>query len=82
MDGLKFKEISKLHIKSGFIEAGYVEGDPVDTVFLKLARTKLKHMTLLMTPDEAAGIIWALSGVILDTFMPECKDGKKKKRSK
>lgn len=43
---------------------GYVEGHPVDTLYLRLARAGEEPTTWLLTRDEMASIAWLASGIL------------------
>lgn len=49
--------------------AGFVEGHPVDTLYLKLERDGEDPYILLLRPDEAAAIAWCLTGVLWSDHM-------------
>lgn len=44
--------------------AGAVEGHEVDTLYLKLEREGEEPITILLRADEAASLIWCLSGAL------------------
>jgi hypothetical protein len=49
--------------------AGFVEGHPVDTVYLKLEKGEEPPTTMLLRPDEAAYLAWLLNGVLWSELM-------------
>lgn len=44
--------------------AGSVEGHATDSLYLKLEKDGEAPTTILLRPDEAAAIVWCLSGVL------------------
>ena len=44
--------------------AGFVDGHPVDTMYLKLEKDGEEPITILLRPDEMAIIAWLASGVL------------------
>lgn len=53
------------------LSAGIVEGHPIDTLFLRLARDGEEPTNILLRPDEAQAIIWLLSGALWSHQMDE-----------
>jgi hypothetical protein len=57
--------------------AGLASGHPVDTMYLQLKRDgEPEPLTLLLRPDEAMAIYWALSGALWTHEMRRMDDTK------
>ena len=63
--GLQYTELARREYANAVVSAGFVSGHPVDTLYLRLRRDS-KDESLLLRPDEAAAILWCLSGVLLN----------------
>ena len=50
---------------------GYVEGDPVDTVYLKLEKDGVEPTILLLRPDEMQALAWICNGVLWSEAMAQ-----------
>ena len=64
-------ELVKQEYANCSFSAGSVEGAGVDTVYLKVERDGIEDVFLLLRPDEAAAIVWTLSGAIWKFLEPE-----------
>lgn len=60
---LEFTELIRQAYTNCHFSAGMVEGDPVDTLYLKLSKAG-RDTLLLMRPDEFAAIAWCITGVL------------------
>lgn len=49
--------------------AGFVEGHPVDTMYIRLEREGEEPTIILLRPDEMASIAWLASGVLWSNEM-------------
>lgn len=67
-DGLTFTEMIVQAYNNCSFSAGYVEGHPVDTMYLRLLRGDSDRMFLLR-PDEVQAIVWCLTGVLWSEAM-------------
>jgi hypothetical protein len=69
-DGLTFTEQYRNDYTNCSISAGTIEGHEDDTMYLRLHRHSepgvLGDDMTYLRPDEAAAIIWCLSGVLRD----------------
>lgn len=63
-DGLTYRELIRQEYTNSSFTAGEVEGHPVDTLYLRLERDGNVDTFLLLREDEAAALIWCLSGVL------------------
>lgn len=65
-DGLTFSEVVRqpyANDEGCYIAAGFVSGDPVDTIYLELSRGE-RQAVYLFRPDEVAAVMWCFSGVL------------------
>jgi len=51
------------------IDAGMVEGHPVDTIYLRFQREAEEPTIFFLRKDEALAIIWVLSGTLWSDSM-------------
>ena len=63
-----FTELIRQEYTNCCFSAGMVEGDPVDTLYLKWQRGDEYNM-LLLRPDEMAAIAWCATGVLWSDAM-------------
>ena len=63
-DGLKFTEVVCQEYSNCKFSAGFVEGHPVDTVYLQAEKDGVVTTDLLLRPDELATIAWVATGVL------------------
>lgn len=56
---------------------GFVEGHPVDTLYLRLAREGEEPTTLLLRPDEMAALAWCASGALWSEEMRSMRQRRK-----
>ena len=57
---------------------GYVDGDPVDTVYLRMEKDGAEPTILLLRPDEMQALAWICNGVLWSESMArlmEIKEG-------
>lgn len=50
--------------KSTVFSAGAVQGDETNSLYLKLEREGQEPTTILLKADEAASLLWCLSGAL------------------
>ena len=62
-DGRTFTELIRQEYTNCAFSAGTVEGDLVDTLYLRWERDSTGSM-LLLRPDEMAAIAWCATGVL------------------
>ena len=62
-DGLIFSEMVRQPYTNCVFAAGYVDGHPVDTIYLRWERGDDGGM-LMLRPDEAAALGWLLNGML------------------
>jgi hypothetical protein len=70
-DDLTFREVQRQTYAGNncVISTGFVDGDPVDTMYLQLEKDGQPPIKILMRPDEAASIAWCLTGVLWSNEM-------------
>jgi hypothetical protein len=56
-------EVIQQEYEDGKIAAGFLENHPTDSVYLELNRNE-ENIVLAMRPDEAAAVLWCLSGML------------------
>ena len=62
---LVYEEMARQPYKNCVFSAGFVEGHPVDTLYVRLARDgDGEPTTILLRPDEAQAICWVLNGAL------------------
>jgi len=61
---LTFTEVIRQQYSNCVFSAGMVEGDPVDTMYLRLERNGHVDTFLLLRPDEMAAIGWLAAGCL------------------
>ena len=63
---LKYEEVCDQPYINCRFSAGFVTGHPDDTIYLRIERSEdiSNPLDILMRPDEAAAIIWVLSGTL------------------
>lgn len=61
---LIFTELIRQEYSNCVFSAGMVEGDPVDTLYLRLERNGKVDTFLLLRPDEMAAIGWLAAGCL------------------
>lgn len=74
-DGLTFSEVIAQEYNNCSFSAGFVEGHPIDTIYLKLERGGNVDTFLLLRPDEAAVLAWCMSGVLYSQHIEDVADG-------
>ncbi len=70
-EGLKFTELIRQQYSNCCFSAGVVQGDDVDTVYLKLEKVKTNPILLLLRPDELAAIAWVSTGVVWSLLLEQ-----------
>ena len=50
---------------------GWVEGHPVDTMYLRLEKDGQEPTTILLRPDEMAAVAWLSSGMLWSQLVEE-----------
>jgi hypothetical protein len=80
-DGTKYCPKSIFSYDNATFEAGYVEGHPHDTIYFKVDKPHREgeaglYYKILLKPNEAAALIWALSSVMMYALEDEslCSD--------
>lgn len=63
-DNLKFTEVICQEYSNCKFSAGFVEGHPIDTIYIQAEKNGVLTTQLLLRPDEVAAIIWIASGVL------------------
>lgn len=58
------------------LSGGYVDGDPVDTLYLRLEKDGVDPTTLLLRPDEMQAIAWICNGVLWSESMARLMEEK------
>ena len=66
IDGLHYIEVIKQEYEDISISSGFVEGHPIDTMYLRLERDHKPEdeIFVLLRPDEIAAIAWCANGVL------------------
>lgn len=72
-NGLTYTEIicQEYGLNNCKFSAGWVEGHPVDTVYLMWERDGDPGATLLLRPDELAAIAWVANGMVWKTLLDQ-----------
>lgn len=68
VDDLTYTEMIKQEYSNCAFSAGYVEGHPIDTMYLRFLRGDDDRMFLLR-PDEVAALAWCLTGLLWSEAM-------------
>jgi hypothetical protein len=64
-DTLIYNEVVRQPYSDCVFSAGFVEGHPVDTMYLRVVRNDGSDLwELLLRPDEMAAIAWCATGVL------------------
>lgn len=75
---LVYREVVRQPYTDCVFSAGFVDGHPVDTVYLRIERGG-EPWTLLLRPDEAQAICWVLNGALwsdaMHGMLPVATDG-------
>jgi len=61
---LQYQEIADQPYENVRFSAGFVNGHPIDTVYLRLERNEEDPLTILLRPDEMAAIQHVTAGVL------------------
>lgn len=61
---LTFTETIRQEYSNCKFSGGFVEGHPVDTVFIQLEKDGVVTTSLLLRPDEVAALAWIASGIL------------------
>ena len=61
---LKYREVCRQPYQNCHISAGFVDGHPVDSMYVRLKRTHHDKTTILMRPDEMAALAWCILGTL------------------
>lgn len=72
---LTFRELVRQAYSNCVFSAGEVQGDPVDTMYLKLERDGVIDTFLLLRPDEVAAIAWCMTGVLWSDALAKLPEG-------
>jgi len=67
----RFTELICQEYTNCSFSAGIVEGHPVDTLYLQAEKEGTITTQLLLRPDEAAAIIWVMSGALWSMLVKE-----------
>lgn len=61
---LTFTETISQEYSNCKFSGGFVEGHPVDTVYVQLEKDGVVTTSLLLRPDEVAALAWVASGIL------------------
>ena len=70
-DGYKFYEIVRQEYSNCKFSGGFVEGHPIDTMYIQLEKDGIVTTSLLLRPDEVAALAWIASGILWSEHMKE-----------
>ena len=62
--GIKFQEVIKQEYSNCKFSTGFIEGHPVDTMYLRAEKDGVITTQLLLRPDEMAAIAWCCTGAL------------------
>ena len=73
---MKYEELIRQEygVNHCVFSGGYVDGDPVDTVYLKLEKDGAEPTILLFRPDEMQALAWVCNGVLWSESMARLMD--------
>lgn len=73
---MKYEELIRQEygVNHCVFSGGYVDGDPVDTVYLKLEKDGAEPTTILLRPDEMQALAWICNGVLWSESMARLMD--------
>jgi hypothetical protein len=54
--------------------AGFVEGHPIDTMYIRMEKDGVDPTVLLFRPDEMACLAWLISGVLWSDHMNKLRE--------
>lgn len=66
-----FHEVIKQEYSNCKFSAGFVDGHPVDTMYIRAEKDGAVTTELLLRPDEVAAISWIASGVLWSKHVSE-----------
>ena len=69
--GYRFREAISQEYANCKFSGGFIEGHPVDTMYLRLEKDGVVTTHLLLRPDEVAAIAWVASGVLWSEHMKD-----------
>lgn len=61
---LTFTETISQEYSNCKFSGGFVEGHPVDTVYIQLEKDGIVTTSLLLRPDEVAALAWIAAGIL------------------
>ena len=61
---MKFTEIVSQPYSNCKFSAGYVEGDPIDNLYIQAQKNGKVTTQIIMRPDEMAAIAWVATGIL------------------
>lgn len=74
LDGLTYTEACRQPYTNCHFAAGFVDGHPVDTMYLEMERDGVTDVFLLLRPDEVAALVWVLSGALFSLHIGPKED--------
>ena len=70
-DGYRFREVISQEYANCKFSGGFIEGHPVDTIYLLLEKDGAVKTHLLLRPDEVAALAWVATGVLWSEHMKD-----------
>ena len=64
-----YREVISQDYSNCAFSAGFVEGHPVDTMYVRLMKDGAVTTHLLLRPDEVAALAWIASGLLWSDHM-------------
>lgn len=63
-DNITYHEVIKQEYSNCCFRGGFIEGHPVDTMYIELEKDGKVTSSLLLRPDEVAALSWVASGIL------------------
>lgn len=76
MSAITLTEMCRQDYLNCSFTAGFVEGDEVDTMYLKLDRPPEEPTLILLRPDELAALLWVGNGAMWSLHIGQVMDAK------
>ena len=71
----ELSELCRQPYRNCVFSAGFANGHPVDTLYLRFEREDEEPTTWLLRPDEAAAVAWCLTGALWSEQMRRMEPG-------
>ncbi len=66
---LTFREVIRQEYANCVFSGGFVDGHPIDTLYIQAEKDGVVTTSLLLRPDEVAAIAWVAAGVLWSNAM-------------